>query len=91
MTFVEKYIAAGIDYALNDSVRSGRPNSICDDEKAWITNIACTKPKDIGYVEKLWTYIPQPPKAYKETLHGCWISGAFPDIAEYSKDYFGKR
>jgi len=22
--------------------------STCDDEKAWITNIACTKPKDIG-------------------------------------------
>lgn len=54
--FVAKYIAAGIDYALNDSARSGRPNSICDDEKAWITNIACTKPKDIGYAAELWTY-----------------------------------
>lgn len=52
-TFVAKYIAAGIDYALNDSARRGRPNSIRDDEKAWITNIVCTKPKDIGYAEEL--------------------------------------
>ena len=51
--FVAKYIVAGIDYALNDAARSGRPNSICDDEKAWITNIACTKPKNIGYAEEL--------------------------------------
>lgn len=51
--FVAKYIAAGIDYALNDSIRSGKSNSIYDNEKAWITNIACTKPKNIGYAEEL--------------------------------------
>ena len=55
-TFVAKYIATSIDYTLNDSERTSRPNSICDDEKIWITNIACTKPKDMGYAEELWTY-----------------------------------
>lgn len=55
-TFVTKYSAAGFDYAMNDSSRSGRPNVISDDEKTWITSIACVKPKEIGYAEELWTY-----------------------------------
>ena len=46
--FVNKYIAAGLEYAMNDATRSGKPNSITDEEKIWITNIACTKPKDPG-------------------------------------------
>lgn len=54
--FVTKYKAAGLEYALNDAPKSGKPNIISDDEKAWITNLACTKPKDIGYAEELWTY-----------------------------------
>jgi len=55
-TFVNKYIAAGMDYALNDSARSGKPNAITDEEKTWVTNIACMKPKDLGYAWELWTY-----------------------------------
>ena len=47
-TFVTKYIAAGLDFAMNDSVRTGKPSSISDEEKAWITNIACAKPKGNG-------------------------------------------
>lgn len=55
-TFVTKYIAAGLDYAMNDLARTGKPGSISDEEKVWITNIACTKPKDNGLSEELWTY-----------------------------------
>lgn len=55
-TCVTKYSASGFDYAMNDSSRSGKPNAISDDEKTWITSIACVKPKEIGYAEELWTY-----------------------------------
>ncbi|MCD8013409.1 MAG: IS630 family transposase [Lachnospiraceae bacterium] len=55
-TFITKYSAAGFDYAMNDSSRSGKPNVISDDEKTWITSIACIKPKEIGYAEELWTF-----------------------------------
>lgn len=55
-TCVTKYSASGFDYAMNDSSRSGKPNVISDDEKTWITSIACVKPKEIGYAEELWTY-----------------------------------
>lgn len=56
VTFVNKYIAAGMDYAMNDSACSGSPNAITDEEKAWVTNITCMKPKDLGYAWELWTY-----------------------------------
>jgi transposase len=53
---IARYMAAGLDYALNDAARSGKPNVITDDEKVWITNIACTKPKELGLAQELWTY-----------------------------------
>ena len=31
--FVNKYIAAGLEYTMNDAARSGKPNSITDEEK----------------------------------------------------------
>lgn len=76
---VTKYIAAGIDYALNDSARSGRPNSICDDEKAWIINIACTKPKDIGYAEELWTY-----RSLQKHIRKHCTGAGYPGLSQIS-------
>lgn len=55
-TFVTKYIAAGLEYSLNDSERSGKPILITAEEKAYVTNIACTKPKELGKASELWTY-----------------------------------
>ena len=77
--FVTKYVAAGVDYALNDSARSGRPNSICDDEKAWITNIACTKPKDIGYAEELWTY-----RSLQKHIRKHCTDAGYPGLSQIS-------
>lgn len=55
-SIVTKYISAGKDYALNDASRPGKPNIISDEEKLWVTSIACTKPKELGYAQELWTY-----------------------------------
>ncbi len=55
-TFITKYLAAGLQYALSDSDRSGKPNLITDEEKVYITSTACTKPKDLGQAAELWTY-----------------------------------
>lgn len=55
-TFINKYLAAGLQYALNDSGRSGKPSLITDEEKTYITSIACTKPKELGQAAELWTY-----------------------------------
>lgn len=52
---IAKYIAAGMEAALEDSARTGRPGVITDDEKVWIIDIACRKPGAYGYPQELWT------------------------------------
>jgi transposase len=55
-TIVNRYLSAGFEYAINDNKRSGKPSVITDDEKAWIINLACSRPVDLGYAQELWTY-----------------------------------
>lgn len=52
---IAKYIAAGMEAALEDSARTGRPGVITDEEKVWIVDIACQKPVTFGYPQELWT------------------------------------
>jgi transposase len=52
---IAKYAAAGIEAALEDLARTGRPGTIMDEDKVWIINIACQKPEIFGYAQELWT------------------------------------
>lgn len=52
---IKKYIAGGTNSALFDEQRTGRPVEITDDAVAWIINIACQRPADLGYAQELWT------------------------------------
>jgi transposase len=52
---ISKFSAMGVDAALTDLAREGRPSVIGDDDIAWVTNLACIKPKDLGYAQELWT------------------------------------
>ena len=55
MLCISKYQDGGIDNALFDAPGRGRNAEITDDEKAWIINIACQKPIDLGYAAETWT------------------------------------
>ena len=50
-----KYKEGGTDRALFDDERKGRPVEITDDAVAWIIDIACQRPADLGYAQELWT------------------------------------
>jgi len=52
---VDKALYGGIMTALSDLARSGRPNVISDEDKAWVINLACSKPSDCGYAADRWT------------------------------------
>lgn len=78
-TFITRYTAAGLEYAINDSARTGKPNSITDDEKAWITNFACTKPKELGYAAELWTY-----RALQKHIQKNCVNAGYPDLENIS-------
>ena len=52
---IKKYMDGGTKNALFDAQRQGRPVEITDDAVAWIIDIACQRPADLGYAQELWT------------------------------------
>ena len=52
---LDKALQLGPLAALKDLPRSGRPATITPEARAWVTALACQKPKDLGYSYELWT------------------------------------
>ena len=52
---VTKYLEGGVEHALSDDARSGRPREIDDADRAFVVDLACQRPADLGYATKLWT------------------------------------
>jgi transposase len=52
---VRKALDRGVLAALKDVQRPGRPNIITPEAVEWLVNLACQKPKDVGYPHELWT------------------------------------
>jgi transposase len=52
---VDKALEHGIEVALKEGKRAGRPSEITDEAKAWIVELACQKPKEFGYSYEIWT------------------------------------
>lgn len=53
---INKALCAGVQVAIRDLRRSGRPNVITADDKAWLISLACAKPTDYGYAGEMWTH-----------------------------------
>jgi transposase len=51
-----KFLQFGLEVALGELPRPGQARRITDDAIAWVRNLACQKPKDLGYSYELWTY-----------------------------------
>ena len=52
---VTKYLEGGVERALSDGARSGRPREIDDADRAYVVDLACQRPADLGYAAELWT------------------------------------
>jgi transposase len=53
---IQKCLEFGLDAALGELPRPGKPRRLPDDAIAWVQNLACQKPKELGYSYELWTY-----------------------------------
>ena len=53
---IEKCLQFGVEAALGELPRSGKPRQLPDDAIAWVQYCACLKPKELGYSYELWTY-----------------------------------
>src|SRR6202041_2993741 len=45
----------GVEAALDDSPRPGREPRITNEAKMFVVDLACRKPKDLGYPHEVWT------------------------------------
>lgn len=52
---LNKALEMGPIAALADLPGRGRTPSITDEARAWVTSLACQKPKELGYSYELWT------------------------------------
>lgn len=52
---VDKALAAGPERGLKDLPHSPKQPVITEAAKAWVVDLACTKPKEHGYAAELWT------------------------------------
>lgn len=52
---IDKALAAGIETGLKDKYHSPKDPVITEQAKAWVVNLACTKPKDHGHAAEVWT------------------------------------
>lgn len=71
---VDKAISGGVEMALSDLKRKGVPPTITAESKMWVVNLACIKPKDIGYASELWSIsqlASHVRKNCKAAGHGC--------------------
>ncbi len=53
---IDKALAAGVEAGLKDSYHRPFEPIINETAKAWVINLACTKPKEHGLAAELWTY-----------------------------------
>ena len=52
---VSKALELGVRAAMRDLPGRGRRRSIMEEDKTWVVDLACQKPKDLGYAQELWT------------------------------------
>lgn len=82
---IDRYNASGMNLALFDDERSGRPPEITDDAKAWVISIACQKPCDLGYAAELWTLA-----ALHKHIQGHAGEAGYPRLKTVTKPWLQK-
>lgn len=82
---IERFHAGGMDLALFDDGRSGRPVEITDDAKAWIISTACQKPCGLGYAAELWTLA-----ALHKHIQNFAEDAGFPRLKTVTKPWLQK-
>lgn len=82
---LNKFKEGGIQRALYDDPRSGRRVEITDDAVAWMIDIACQRPADLGYSQELWTL-----KNLHQHIQKQAVSAGYPRLATITKSMVQK-
>lgn len=53
--WIDKALAVGIEEGLKDKYHRAKEPVITEEAKAWVINLACSKPMEHGYAAEMWT------------------------------------
>lgn len=82
---ITKFNKGGVDAAIFDIQRSGRPSEITDNAKAWIISVACQRPTELGYSQELWTLT-----ALHKHIQKYAEDAGYPRLSTVTKPYIQK-
>lgn len=82
---ISKFNKGGVDAALLDTPRPGRPSEITDDAKAWMISVACQRPTELGYAQELWTLT-----ALHKHIQTHAENAGYPRLSTVTKPYIQK-
>src|SRR5882757_6589682 len=82
---IQKCLQFGLDAALGELPRTGKPRQLPDDAIAWVLNCACQKPKTLGYSYELWTY-----GLLTAHVRGHWMAAGHPALQKLSRSKLHK-
>lgn len=54
--WIDRALARGIEAGLQDQYHTPKQPVITTEAKAWVINVACTKPKELGYAAEIWSH-----------------------------------
>jgi len=77
---VDKALSMGSDAGLRDLYHRPKEPVIGDDAKAWVTGLACTQPKELGYAAELWTR-----SSLAKHVRGHCQEAGFPALSKAAK------
>jgi transposase len=77
---ISKCLQFGLETALSDLQRPGKPRQLTDDAKAWILHWACRKPQELGYSYELWTY-----QLLTQHIRQQCVSAGYPALQKLSR------
>src|SRR6202051_2131150 len=78
--WVAKALAVGPMAALKDNYHRPKEPVIGDDAKAWVVHVACSKPKDLGYVAEVWSR-----QALARHVREHAVEAGFPALSRAAK------
>jgi len=83
--WIKRVLDFGVKEGLVDKSRSGRPQDISAESRAWLVSLACMKPKDLGYPHEIWTQR----LLVKHIRKNC-INEGHPDLSKISQGTISK-
>lgn len=83
--WIKRVLDLGVKQGLIDKSRSGRPQDISAESRAYVISLACMKPKDLGYPHEIWTQ-----RLLAKHIRESCIEEGHPDLSKINQGTISK-